>query len=148
MPNETTETRPIDATATLLPLASQIVASYVSNHYVLPTDLPALIATVYASLGQLELTTSSEDTRVEQPSIAQIRKSVTDDAITSFIDGRLYKTLKRHLMVHGLTPQAYRERYGLAANYPMVAPSYGRHRSALAKAIRLGHRGGMQRAAE
>ena len=74
----------------------------------------------------------------EKPTPAQMRNSVAADGIISFIDGRTYKTLKRHLTTHGLTPQAYRERYGLPSEYPMVAPEYSARRSALARAIGLG----------
>ena len=85
------------------------------------------------------------DCGAELPSAAQIRRSVTDEALTSFIDGNSYKTLKRHLAAHGLTPEQYRSQYGLPADYPMVAPGYAAHRSALAKAIGLGVPGGMAR---
>lgn len=78
----------------------------------------------------------------DRPNAAQIRKSLRDDAIVSFIDGRSYKTLKRHLTSHGLDPRSYRDRYGLPGDYPMVAPSYAARRSALAKAIGLGVPGG------
>ena len=82
------------------------------------------------------------DVEVEKPSPAQIRKSVRHDGIVSFIDGKTYKTLKRHLTSHGLDPRSYRDRYGLPADYPMVAPGYAERRSALAKAIGLGSAGG------
>ncbi|SFM89788.1 ROS/MUCR transcriptional regulator protein [Methylobacterium pseudosasicola] len=75
---------------------------------------------------------------VEKPTPAQVRRSVQQDGIVSFIDGQAYRTLKRHLTAKGLSPQSYRERYGLPADYPMVAPSYAERRSALAKAIGLG----------
>ena len=75
---------------------------------------------------------------VEKPTPAQIRKSVRDDGIVSFIDGKTYKTLKRHLSANGLDPQSYRVRFGLPSDYPMVAPSYAAQRSALAKSIGLG----------
>nr|WP_306426580.1 MucR family transcriptional regulator [Methylobacterium soli] len=74
-------------------------------------------------------------------STAEIRRSVTPEALISFIDGR-YKTLKRHLAVHGLSPFSYRERYGLPADYPMVAPAYGEARSQIAKSIGLGRPSG------
>ncbi|WP_342112290.1 MucR family transcriptional regulator [Methylobacterium sp. SI9] len=79
----------------------------------------------------------------EKPSTDQIRKSVRPDGLVSFIDGKAYKTLKRHLTSHGLDPRAYRDRYGLPGDYPMVAPAYAKQRSALAKAIGLGRPGGM-----
>ena len=80
--------------------------------------------------------------RVSKASAAQIRKSITADAIVSFLDGKPYKTLKRHLTTHGLQPHTYRQRFGLPDDYPMVAPNYAAQRSALAKQIGLG-RGGV-----
>lgn len=81
---------------------------------------------------------TSEKTQ-KKPTPIQIRKSVTPDGIVSFVDGKTYKTLKRHLTSHGFDPQSYRQRYGLSADYPMVAPNYTSLRSALAKSSRLGH---------
>ena len=75
---------------------------------------------------------------IEKPGAAQVRKSVRQDGIVSFIDGKTYKTLKRHLTSHGLDPRAYRDRYGLPADYPMVAPNYAAARSHLAKQMGLG----------
>jgi predicted transcriptional regulator len=86
---------------------------------------------------------AAPDVKVEKPNLAQIRKLVRDDGIVSFIDGKSYKTLRRHLTRHGLDPREYRERYGLPADYPMTAPSYAAQRSALAKAIGLGQPGAM-----
>jgi predicted transcriptional regulator len=112
-----------------------------------PTELPALIARVHEAVAGLTTTGSSgaatPPVEVEKPSAAQIRKSVRDDGIVSFIDGRTYKTLKRHLSANSLDPHSYRERYGLPADYPMVAPSYAEQRSAIAKAIGLGQPGAM-----
>ena len=130
-------------------LAGDIVAAYVSNNPVPPAELPALIARVHGAIAGLvsgTLTVGTEATaqvEVEKPGAAQIRKSVRHDGIVSFIDGKTYKTLKRHLTSHGLDPKAYRDRYGLPADYPMVAPSYAAQRSALAKAIGLGQPGAM-----
>ena len=124
-------------------LAAEIVAAYVSNNPVPPTALPELMAGVHAALNNLGGPRTVEAAQpVEQPTPAQIRKSVQQDGITSFIDGRSYKTLKRHLTAHGLTPEQYRERYGLPEDYPMTAPGYAAQRSALAKAIGLGVPGG------
>ena len=75
---------------------------------------------------------------VEKPTAAEIRKSITPDALISFIDGKPYKTLKRHLTGHGLDPQSYRLRYSLPADYPMVAANYATKRSELAKSLGLG----------
>ena len=76
--------------------------------------------------------------REAEPS--QVRQSIQRDGLISFIDGRSYKTLKRHLTAHGLTPERYRVKYGLPADYPMVAPGYAAKRSQIAKAIQLGHK--------
>jgi predicted transcriptional regulator len=72
---------------------------------------------------------------------ARIRKSITPDALISFFDGKPYKTLKRHLAVHGLTPRSYCERYGQPAGYPMTAPNYSAQRAGLAKGFGLGQPG-------
>ncbi|MCJ2059889.1 MucR family transcriptional regulator [Methylobacterium sp. J-048] len=128
-------------------LAVDLVAAYVANNPVPATELPMLIARVYGAIASLESGTApavaSTAIAVDKPSPAQIRKSVQPDGIVSFLDGKTYKTLKRHLAANGLSPQSYRERYGLPADYPMVAPSYAEQRSALAKAIGLGQPGAM-----
>ncbi|MBP1178671.1 MucR family transcriptional regulator [Methylobacterium sp. PvR107] len=130
-------------------LAGDIVAAYVSNNPVPVAELPALITRVHGAIAGLVSGTLTADSGataqadVEKPSAAQIRKSVRPDGIVSFIDGKTYKTLKRHLTSHGFDPRSYRDRYGLPADYPMVAPSYAEQRSALAKAIGLGQPGAM-----
>jgi predicted transcriptional regulator len=86
---------------------------------------------------------SGSKAEFDRPSASEIRKSARPDGIVSFLDGKTYKTLKRHLTSHGLDPKAYRERYGLPADYPMVASAYAEQRSALAKAIGLGQPGAM-----
>ncbi len=130
--------------ADFIELAGDIVSAYVSNNSVPSADLPALISSVHAALSGLGGVTevSAAPEAVEKPSPAQVRKSITPDAIISFIDGKAYKTLKRHLGTHGLDPHSYRQRYGLPNDYPMVAPSYAAQRSALAKSIGLGRPGG------
>ena len=141
MPDETTDT--------LAVITAELVAAYVSNNPVPVAELPALITRVHGAIASLVSGTLTADTGaaahadVEKPSAAQIRKSVRPDGIVSFIDGKTYKTLKRHLTSHGLDPRAYRDRYGLPADYPMVAPAYAEQRSALAKAIGLGQPGAM-----
>jgi predicted transcriptional regulator len=130
-------------------LAGDVVAAYVSNNPVPATELPALIARVHGAIASLVSGASTvsagtdASVAVDKPSSAQIRKSVHQDGIVSFIDGRSYKTLKRHLTAYGLSPQSYCERYGLPADYPMVARSYAERRSVLAKAIGLGRPGAM-----
>jgi predicted transcriptional regulator len=140
---------PGEGTGTLAVITAELVAAYVSNNPVPAAELPALIARVHGAIAGLVSGTLTAETgtaaqpEVEKPSAAQIRKSVRPDGIVSFIDGKTYKTLKRHLTSHGLDPRAYRDRYGLPADYPMVAPSYAEQRSALAKAIGLGQPGAM-----
>ena len=123
-----------------LDLAGNIVSAYVSNNSLAMSELPSLIGNVYAALSGL-VNGAAANPSIEgsdKATPAQVRKSITPGALISFIDGKAYKTLKRHLTCHGLNPRSYRERYGLPADYPMVAPSYAERRSALAKAIGLG----------
>ena len=121
-------------------LTGDIVAAYVSNNPVRPGDLPELILSVHAALNGLANGTAgaAPEAEIEKPTAAQIRKSVQPDGIVSFLDGKTYKTMKRHLTGHGLDPYSYRQRFGLPADYPMVAPNYAAQRSELAKAIGLG----------
>lgn len=122
---------------------AEIVAAYVSNNHVAPGDLPALIACVQTSFAGLADGRASGGV---QPKVTltpdQIRKSITRDALISFIDGKGYKALRRHLTSNGIDPQTYRQRYGLPADYPMVAPTYSERRSEISKGIisrRHGH---------
>jgi predicted transcriptional regulator len=118
--------------------AADIVAAYVSNNSVPTAELPTLISGVYSALTSLGRSGASEAPKVEKLTPAQIRKSVTPDALISFIDGKPYKTLKRHLNRHGMTIEEYRERFGLPRDYPSTAASYSEQRSALAKSAGLG----------
>lgn len=126
-------------------LTSAVVAAYVTNNSVPVAELPKLIANVHSVIAGLSTTEAADPSGApnEKPSPARIRKSIQHDGIVSFIDGRLYKTLKRHLASHGLDPRSYRARYALPDDYPMVAPAYRERRSALAKAIGLGQPGMM-----
>lgn len=118
--------------------AAGIVAAYVTHNHVAAAELPALLGTVHRALAGLGLPAVEPQPEVEKPSPAEIRRSIREDGLTSFIDGRPYQTLKRHLTRHGLTPEGYRARYGLPVDYPMTAPGYSARRSELAKAIGLG----------
>jgi len=144
----------VEHRADIAELAGGIVAAHVSNNSIPLTELPNLIRSVHGAIAglvagaQTAESGSAVQSEVEKPSPAQIRKSVRDDGIVSFTDGRTYKTLKRHLSSHRLDPRSYREHYGLPADYPMVAPSYAAQRSALAKAIGLGRPGAMAAQAE
>ena len=131
-------------TTDFVDLTGDLVAAYVANNPVRPSDLPELIRTVHAALNGLGNGTAAAapETEIEKPSAAQIRKSVMPDGIVSFLDGKSYKTLKRHIGTHGLDPVSYRQRFGLPADYPMVSPNYAAQRSALAKSIGLGRGAG------
>lgn len=97
-----------------------------------------MIATVHQSLLSLSRPSEPASEKVEKPTSAQIKKSIAPEGLISFLDGKLYKTLKRHLTGRGLDPHSYRERFGLPRDYPMVATDYAARRSALAKSIGLG----------
>ncbi|WP_348642510.1 MucR family transcriptional regulator [Methylobacterium sp. WL93] len=129
-------------------LASKLVMAYVSNNHMPATELPALISTVHAALNGIASGTATGGASVSKkevafPTPAEIRKSIRPDGLVSFIDGKPYKTLKRHLTGHGLGPQSYRKRFGLPADYPMTAASYSEKRSALARELGLGRPGRM-----
>ena len=122
--------------AGLVGLTADVVSAYVSNNTVPVTELAGLVAAVHAALGGLGKAEAAP-APTYTPAVP-VKKSVTEDAIISLIDGKPYRTLKRHLTGRGLTPDAYRERYGLPRDYPMVAASYAAKRSELAKSIGLG----------
>ena len=134
--SDSTETQATD----FVDLTGDIVAAYVSNNSVRPADLADLIHTIHAALNGLASasTQAPAEAEVEKPTAAQVRKSVTPEGIVSFLDGKTYKTMKRHLGAHGLDAQSYRQRFGLPADYPMVASAYAARRSELAKSIGLG----------
>ena len=127
-------------------LAVRLVKAYLSNNSIPPAGVPPLLTGTHAALVALMQPPAAASTPAQLPTPAEIRKSIRNDGLVSFIDGKAYKTLKRHLTAHGLEPRAYRERFGLPADYPMVAPSYAAQRSALAKAIGLGRPGAMAEA--
>ncbi|MAW85633.1 MAG: transcriptional regulator [Phyllobacteriaceae bacterium] len=126
----------------LIELTADVVAAYVSNNVVPVTELPVLIADVHAALGRAGGMHGETAQVVEkQKPAVNPKKSVHDDYIVCLEDGKKFKSLKRHLMTHyGLTPEAYREKWGLDPNYPMVAPNYAAARSRLAKEMGLGRK--------
>jgi len=122
---------------TLLTLTADIVAAHVSNNSVAVNDLPTLIQNVHAALNGISGKASAPEPKPE-PKVP-IRSSVKPDYIVCLEDGKRLKMLKRHLMTHyNLTPDQYRQKWGLAADYPMVAPNYAEQRRTLAKSIGLG----------
>jgi predicted transcriptional regulator len=123
----------------LLTLTTEIVAAHVSNNTVAVGDLAQLINQVYHSLANIGSAPTPPAAR-PQPAVS-IKKSIQPDYLVCLEDGKKLKMLKRHLKTaYNMTPEAYRERWGLAAEYPMVAPNYARQRSRLAKEIGLGTR--------
>jgi predicted transcriptional regulator len=120
-------------------LTTGLVSAYLSNNPVPVSDLPALIASTHAALTGLGQGAATKASATQKLTAAQIRKSITPDALISFIDGKPYKTLKRHLNRHGMTIEEYRARYGLPRDYPSTAPSYSEQRSALARSLGLGN---------
>ena len=129
-----------DQNKTILGLTVQIVSAHVQKNQVPAGGLPALIEQVYAALSSAGAVPVSAPAEKQQPFVPA-KRSVFPDYIICLEDGRKLKTLKRHLRsTFGLTPEQYREKWGLAADYPMVAPNYAEHRSQLAKALGLGRK--------
>ena len=126
----------------LVELSTEIVCAYVSHNAISPADLPKVIADIHTALKGLrgaEVQLPAEELRPAVP----VRKSVAPDYIICLEDGKKFKSLKRHLRTHyNLTPEEYREKWGLPADYPMVAPSYSATRSRLAKDNGLGRKAG------
>ena len=130
----------------LLSLTADIVSSHVSNNSVAVSDLPGLIGNVYAALAGLGTQATPE--KVQQEPAVSIRSSIKPDYIVCLEDGKKLKMLKRHLMTsYGLTPDAYRAKWNLPADYPMVAPSYAERRRSLAIRIGLGNKRPVEAAA-
>ena len=124
--------------ATFIELTATIVSAYVSNNSVPASDLPALIDQVHTALTRV--LSGHGDARAEPPKPAvSVKKSIAPEYIVCLEDGKKFKSLKRHLRAqYNITPEQYREKWGLPADYPMVAPSYASARSRLAKQMGLG----------
>ena len=128
--------RDFASSGVIMEFASDIVSAYVSNNPIHSAELPELIRSVHTTLRELQ--TSSEQPVAPEPAVS-IKKSITDDFLICLEDGKKFKSLKRHLRSkYGMSPAEYREKWGLPYDYPMVAPSYARKRSALAKEMGLG----------
>ena len=129
---------------TLLTLTADIVAAHVSNNSVAVNDLPILIQNVHQALAGISASAAAPEPR-QDPAVS-IRASIKPDYIVCLEDGKKLKMLKRHLMTHyNMTPDDYRRKWGLAADYPMVAPNYAEQRRALAKSIGLGTKRGKRK---
>jgi predicted transcriptional regulator len=118
-------------------LAADIVSAFVSNNSVPTADLPNLIGSVHAALQNVSQPAAKQEEAKPTPAVS-IKKSVSPDYLISLEDGKQYKSLKRHLTKLGLTPEAYRQKWDLPRDYPMVAANYAAKRSELAKSIGLG----------
>ena len=126
----------------LIDLSADIVCAYVSHNALSVTDLPKLIADVHAALRGLKSPAPAVAVEEQKPAVA-VRKSVSPDYIICLEDGKKFKSLKRHLRTHyNLSPEEYRDKWGLPADYPMVAPNYSATRSKLAKDNGLGRKVG------
>jgi len=132
----------MDETTTrdLMHYTVEIVSSYVSNNSLPAEDLPRLIAATHGALSRLNGAVDTVEREDLKPAVA-VKRSVTADHIVCLEDGKKFKSLKRHLRTHyNLSPEQYREKWGLPHDYPMVAPNYAAARSDLAKKMGLGTR--------
>ena len=128
----------------ILRMAVDIVSAYVGNNTVAADQVPDVISSVYGSLSSLDGMDSNSNSEPPKPAIS-IRRSVNPDYIVCLEDGKKLKMLKRHLRaVYNMTPDEYRSKWDLSADYPMVAPNYASQRSELAKKIGLGRKKGQK----
>ncbi len=119
-------------------LTAKIVSAYVSNNSVAANDIPSLINQVHAALARVSGTPAEGPAEALKPAVS-VKKSITPEYIVCLEDGKKFKSLRRHLRTqYNMTPEQYREKWGLAPDYPMVAPSYAAARSELAKQMGLG----------
>jgi predicted transcriptional regulator len=131
----------MEAKSAMIELATRIVAAYVGHNSVAQGDLPKLIGEVHFALEQAANGHAISEETVDAKPAVNIKKSITPDYLICLEDGKKFKSLKRHLRTHfNLSPEQYREKWGLAADYPMVAPNYASARSSLAKNMGLGQR--------
>ena len=122
----------------ILKLTSEIVAAYVRNNPVAASEVPAMIKSVHSTLGGLAASLQADGSPTQKPAIS-VKRSITPEYIVCLEDGKKLKMLKRYLRSnYNLTPEEYRAKWGLNADYPMVAPNYAKQRSDFAKKIGLG----------
>ncbi len=128
----------MDTSRDLVTMTAEIVSAYVSANEISAQDLPALIRTVHAALGEVAGAQPGLQEPAQEPAVA-IKKSITPEYIICLEDGKKFKSLKRHLRTrYGMTPEEYRTKWNLPHDYPMVAPNYAKERSNLAKRMGLG----------
>ncbi len=126
------------AEGNLIALTAGIVSAYVSNNTVAAGDIPALINQVHVALSRVSGKSGDAQSEPLKPAVS-LKKSITPEYIVCLEDGKKFKSLKRHLRTqYDMTPEQYREKWGLSADYPMVAPNYAAARSQLAKQMGLG----------
>ena len=125
----------------LLEMTADIVSAYVSNNTIAAETLPSLIANIHSALSQVSVGAVEPEPEPKEPAVP-VRKSITPDFLICLEDGRKFKSLKRHLRTkYNMSPEEYRAKWGLAKDYPMVAPNYAKARSDLAKQMGLGQGG-------
>lgn len=125
----------------IVTLVADVVAAYVSNNSVAASDLPSLITEVHLAFAKASGSVAGQVVAEKPKPAVNPKRSVTNEYIICLEDGKKFKSLKRHLMTHyNMTPEEYREKWGLDANYPMVASSYAEARSNLAKKMGLGQK--------
>jgi len=131
----------MDDKAEIIEMATDIVSAYVGNNTVAASDLPALIQSVHKALSGVSANPEAVEAPVKEPAVS-VKKSITPEHLICLEDGRKFKSLKRHLRTkYNMSPEEYRAKWGLPKDYPMVAPSYARARSDLAKQMGLGQGG-------
>jgi len=135
----------MDEKPEIIEMTAEIVAAYVENNTISTGDLPALIQSVHRALSSVSSGADAVEAAPKEPAVP-VRRSITADFLICLEDGRKFKSLKRHLRTkYNLSPEDYRAKWGLAKDYPMVAPNYAKARSDLAKQMGLGQ-GGRQAA--
>ncbi len=126
----------------VLEMTSEVVSAYVSNNPVSTNELPGLVGEVYSALAKASNLGNAQPAERAKPAVS-IKKSINDDYLICLEDGKKFKSLKRHLRSHfDISPEEYREKWGLPMDYPMVAPNYAKARSRLAREMGLGRKAG------
>ena len=126
-------------------LAAKILSAYVTKNVIPAGSLPSLLSEVHRSIAALDMPAPPQ---IRRPTEAQIRASIRPDTLISFEDGKAYKALRRHLTLRGLSPEAYKAKWGLPVDYPLVSAAYSARRSKISREIGLNQRLRMQQAAE